>query len=107
VLASGIAHDFNNLLGSIGAQSELMMEEVQDSSLREGISRIQSVAMRASEIGRQLLVYAGQESGTLELVDLAALAREMLALIKVSDDLEAGMGNWKSGGVNTLPVSPQ
>jgi two-component system cell cycle sensor histidine kinase/response regulator CckA len=84
VLASGIAHDFNNLLGSIGAQSELILEEVQDSSLRESISRIQSVATRASEIVRQLMIYAGQESGTLEQVDLAALAREMLALINVS-----------------------
>jgi nitrogen-specific signal transduction histidine kinase/ActR/RegA family two-component response regulator len=84
VLASGIAHDFNNLLGSIGVQSELMMEDVQDSSLRESISRIQSVAMRASEIVRELMIYAGQEGGTLEPVDLAALTREMLALINVS-----------------------
>jgi PAS domain S-box-containing protein len=84
VLATGIAHDFNNLLGSIGAQSELMMEEVQDSSLRESISRIQSVVMRASEIVRQLMVYAGQESGTMGEVDVAALAREMLALVNVS-----------------------
>ena len=84
VLASGIAHDFNNLLGSIGVQSELMMEDVQDSSLRESISRIQSVAMRASEIVRELMIYAGQEGGTLEPVDLAALTREMLELINVS-----------------------
>jgi len=84
VLASGIAHDFNNLLGSIGAQSELILEEVRDSSLRESISRIQSVVTRASEIVRELMIYAGQESGALELVDLAALAREMLALINVS-----------------------
>jgi PAS domain S-box-containing protein len=89
VLASGIAHDFNNLLGSIGVQSELMMDEVQDSSLRESISRIQSVVTRASEIVRQLMVYAGQESGTLEEVDLAALAREMLALINVSTNKNA------------------
>ena len=99
VLASGVAHDFNNLLASIGAQSELMMEEVRDSSVRESISRIQSVAGRAAEIVRQLMVYAGQESGMLEQVDLAALAREMLALINVSTaknatlevDLPAGM----------------
>src|SRR5581483_8123440 len=83
----------------IGAQSELMMEEVRDSSVRESISRIQSVAGRAAEIVRQLMVYAGQESGMLEQVDLAALAREMLALINVSTaknatlevDLPAGM----------------
>ncbi len=84
VLAGGIAHDFNNLLASIGAQTELMMLDVQETSLREITSGIQSVVKRGSEIVRQLMVYAGQESGTLEQVDLAVLAREMLALIQVS-----------------------
>ena len=84
VLAGGIAHDFNNLLGSISAQSELLMEDLENSPLREGVSRIESVAVRAAEIVRQLMVYAGQESATLEQVDLAAVVREMLPLINVS-----------------------
>jgi PAS domain S-box-containing protein len=84
VLASGIAHDFNNLLGSISAQSELLVEELQDSPSRKRISMIESVAARASEIVRQLMIYAGQENASLELVDLAAVVREMLPLMQVS-----------------------
>jgi PAS domain S-box-containing protein len=84
VLAGGIAHDFNNLLGSISAQSEVLMGELQDSESRESVSKIESVAARAAEIVRQLMVYAGQESATLELVDLAAVVREMLPLMNVS-----------------------
>ncbi len=85
VLAGGIAHDFNNLLGSILADSELLLAELPESSpAREGVERIEAVALRASEIVRQLMVYAGQESAVLEPVDLAALVREMLSLMKVS-----------------------
>jgi CheY-like chemotaxis protein/two-component sensor histidine kinase len=84
VLAGGIAHDFNNLLGSISVQSELLMGELQDSQSRESVAKIESLAARASEIVRQLMVYAGQEDATAELVDLAAVVREMLPLMNVS-----------------------
>jgi PAS domain S-box-containing protein len=85
VLASGIAHDFNNLLGSIKAESELLMEELpEDSPSREGVSRITTVTDRASEVVRQLMVYAGHESATLDLINLGVIVREMLPLVKVS-----------------------
>jgi PAS domain S-box-containing protein len=84
VLAGGIAHDFNNLLGSIRAQSEVLIEELQDSPSRARVSTIESLAARASEVVRQLMVYAGQESASFEPVDLAAVVRDMLPLIQVS-----------------------
>jgi PAS domain S-box-containing protein len=84
VLAGGIAHDFNNLLGSISAQSEVLMEELRDPSSRERVSKIESVAAKAAEIVRQLMVYAGHESEAFDEVDLAALVREMLPLMDVS-----------------------
>ena len=85
VLAGGIAHDFNNLLGSIKAESELLMEELDEHlPQREAISRITTVTDRAAEVVRQLMVYAGHESAALDVVDLAAIVREMLPLIKVS-----------------------
>jgi PAS domain S-box-containing protein len=84
VLARGIAHDFNNLLGSILADSELVLAELQDdSSARSGIERIQAVAVRAAEIVRQLMAYAGQEKTLFEPVDIARLAAEMLELLKI------------------------
>jgi two-component system, cell cycle sensor histidine kinase and response regulator CckA len=85
VLAGGIAHDFNNFLGSILAESELMMEDLADSAaVQDGVMRIKSVAIRAVQIVRQLMAYAGQESQLLRPIDLSLLVGEMLLLLKVA-----------------------
>jgi PAS domain S-box-containing protein len=85
VLAGGVAHDFNNLLGSILADSELLLPDLPPgSSARDGIERIRSVAVRASEVVRELMAYAGQENTVFEPVDFSRLVREMLHLIKPS-----------------------
>jgi two-component system, cell cycle sensor histidine kinase and response regulator CckA len=85
VLARGIAHDFNNLLGSILANSELALADLNGASpAREGIAEIQAVAIRASEIVRELMAYAGQENAVFEPVDLSELVGEMLELLKIS-----------------------
>jgi two-component system, cell cycle sensor histidine kinase and response regulator CckA len=84
VLASGIAHDFNNLLGSILSSSELLLSDTAAAvPVREGLEKIKVIAMRASQIVRQLMVYAGEESAVFEELDLAELVREMLQLMMV------------------------
>jgi PAS domain S-box-containing protein len=84
-LASGIAHDINNLLGTVLAQSELALAEL-GAGLRpeEELRTIRAVAIRGSEIGRQLMTYARDESEVLELVDLSRTIEEMVELLKVS-----------------------
>jgi PAS domain S-box-containing protein len=84
-LAGGIAHDFNNLLGAVQAQAELALQEM-DAGLpcKEELNAIHGLAMRGSEIVRQLMIYAGKESKVAELVDLSAIVEEMLSLLKVS-----------------------
>ena len=85
VLAGGIAHDFNNLLGSIMADAELALADLPPGSpAGEGIARINAVALRAAEIVRELMVYAGNESAVFEPVDVSALVGEMIQLLKVS-----------------------
>ncbi|HEY7336200.1 MAG TPA: ATP-binding protein [Bryobacteraceae bacterium] len=85
VLAGGIAHDFNNLLGGILANSELLLEDLPPGSpVREGLESINAVAVRAAEIVRELMAYAGHENTVFEAVDLSNLAGEMLQLLKVS-----------------------
>jgi PAS domain S-box-containing protein len=84
-LAGGIAHDFNNLLGAVQAQAELGLSELDaGASCREELNAIREVAMRGSEIVRELMIYAGQESAVVEPVDLSMIVAEMLALLKVS-----------------------
>jgi PAS domain S-box-containing protein len=84
-LAGGIAHDFNNLLGAVQAQAELALAELDaGSSCREELEAIGDVAMRGSEIVRQLMIYAGKESAVVGPVDLSKTVDEMLSLLKVS-----------------------
>jgi PAS domain S-box-containing protein len=84
-LAGGIAHDFNNLLGAVQAQAELAQAELDaGASCHQEMRAIREVAMRGSEIVRQLMIYAGQESAVVGLVDLSKTVDEMLALLKVS-----------------------
>jgi PAS domain S-box-containing protein len=92
VLARGVAHDFNNLLGSILANSELALTDLDGASVaREGIEEIQTVAVRASEIVRELMIFAGQENPVFEPVDLSELVSEMLQLLKISISKRAAL----------------
>jgi PAS domain S-box-containing protein len=91
-LASGIAHDFNNLLGGMLAQAELALAELADGSSPEPeIKRIREVAIRSSEIVRQLMIYAGKESEVLGPVDVSRIVEEMLELLKVSVSKHAAL----------------
>jgi PAS domain S-box-containing protein len=85
VLAGGIAHDFNNLLGAIRAQAELASWELDaGSSCREELKAIGEVAVRGSDIVRQLMIHAGKETEAPDPVDLSEIVERMLALLKVS-----------------------
>jgi two-component system cell cycle sensor histidine kinase/response regulator CckA len=85
VLAGGIAHDFNNLLGGILAQAELAETELAvGSPPGQELQAIKTVAIRAGEMVRELMVYSGQDEARLEPLDLARLVEEMLELVKIS-----------------------
>ena len=84
-LAAGIAHDFNNMLGAIFAEADVaLLETTPDSPGRENIERIKAVAVRASEIVKLLLAYAGGTEVAMEEVDLSLIVEEMLDLLQGS-----------------------
>ena len=96
-LAGGIAHDFNNLLGGVLSQAELALAEIAGGSYPvEQLKVIQGVATRGSEIVRELMIFAGQESAVAGPVDVSQIVEEMLGLLKVSVSkhakLEADLG---------------
>jgi PAS domain S-box-containing protein len=85
ILAGGIAHDFNNLLGGTLAYSELAHAKLAEGTAPyDELRQISAVAIRGSEIVRQLMIFAGNEGGALEPVDVSSLVSEMLELLKVS-----------------------
>ena len=85
LLANGIAHDFNNLLGSALTYSELAQAKLAENANPEReLKQIQSVAIRGAEIVRQLMIFAGKETDSVELVDVSAIVDEMTGLLEVS-----------------------
>src|SRR5215469_78425 len=85
VLAAGIAHDFNNMLGTIFADADLALSDISPGNpVAANITRIKTVAVRASEIVKLLLIYAGGTDVSMEDIDLSAVVEEMIQLLKGS-----------------------
>ena len=84
-LTRGIAHDFNNMVGAILAQAELAETDLAEGSAPiDEVRQIKAVALRASEMVRELMIYSEQESATLEPVDLSDLVEDMSELLRAS-----------------------
>ena len=83
VLAGGIAHDFNNLLvGILGNASLALMELPDESPLREIVADIETTALRAAELTKQMLAYSGKGRFVVHPVDVNSLVREMAQLLQ-------------------------
>jgi PAS domain S-box-containing protein len=81
LLAGGIAHDFSNLLTPIVGHVELLLDRIpEDSALRDRAVAIETAALRASELARQLLVFAGRGEIERRPVDLSSLVKEVVHL---------------------------
>jgi two-component system CheB/CheR fusion protein len=106
-LAGGIAHDFNNLMGGVLAHSELALAELAGGGRpTEELQRIRSVAIRGAEIVRQLMIYAGQESEVLELVDVSSIVVDMLELLKVAVSKHAAVETALGKGLPLVRAHP-
>jgi len=85
MLAGGVAHDFNNLLvGMLGHAGLALMELPAHSTTRPLIHQIETAALRASELTKEMLAYSGKGKFLVESIDLSALVEEMAHLLKVS-----------------------
>lgn len=85
VLAGGIAHDFNNLLTSILGNADLAALGLPvESPAHPFLSQIESAVLKAADLTRQLLAYAGKGRFVLTEVDMNRLVQEMTQLLSVS-----------------------
>ncbi len=85
VLAGGIAHDFNNLLmGMLGNTSLALVDLPDDSPARDSILRVEHAALRAAELVRQMLAYAGKGRFMIGPINLNQLLEEMMRLLRAS-----------------------
>ena len=85
VLAGGLAHDFNNLLTGIVGNADLLSLHIPPSSeMGNSVGAILLGAQRAADLVDKMLAYAGERHGSTERVDLDALVRDMVDLMRAS-----------------------
>lgn len=85
VLAGGIAHDFNNLLTAmLGNVSLMKMQLASNSPHNELLTDVENAAIRAADLCKQMLAYAGKGKFVLRRLDLSELTRELASLLEVS-----------------------
>jgi signal transduction histidine kinase len=85
VLAGGIAHDFNNLLtGILGNGSLARMAAPPGSPLIPFVEQIEQSALRAADLCKQMLAYAGKGRFVVEPLDLSLVVQETVHLLQVS-----------------------
>jgi len=85
VLAGGIAHDFNNLLTSILGNCNLASLVLPgESPALPYLDQIEKATLRAADLSRQMLAYAGKGKITIRRVDLNRLVHEMTELLGVT-----------------------
>jgi PAS domain S-box-containing protein len=85
VLAGGIAHDFTNLMTNVLASADLAEAEIEAGSpAGEDVRNIRMAAMQAVDMARELMMYAGQDKGNFERIDLSRLVKDMTEIVRPS-----------------------
>ena len=107
VLSGGIAHDFNNLLVGILGNAGLALQDLPaDSPVRETIRDIETAAMRAADLTRQLLAYAGKGQFFVGPLNLSSLVEEMTNLLASAVAKNARLDFAFPGELPTVDADP-
>ncbi len=84
-LAGGIAHDFNNMLGAIVGYSEMVVEDLpQSSPLRDDMQKILGATDRAAMLVKQILAFSRKSLASPKPMLLEPIVREALALLRAT-----------------------
>jgi len=90
-LAGGVAHDFNNMLSIIIGYGELVLEKVNSNdSMHSDITEILSAANRSTDITRQLLAFARQQTIAPKVLDPNEIIENMLKMLRrlIGEDID-------------------
>lgn len=81
-LAGGVAHDFNNLLSGILGHTSILKLDVHDNAQAyEAVQTIETAALRAAELTRQLLGFAQAGKNRETPCDLHQIVQEVASLL--------------------------
>ena len=99
-LAAGAAHEINNALTAVLGQSELLLRDRLEPSVREGVEMVYQAACHVQTISGSLLGLARGQTQDKELLDLNLLVQDMVRLtrrqfekenIQLVEDLKDGL----------------
>jgi PAS domain S-box-containing protein len=96
-LAGGVAHDFNNMLAVIMGYTEMCLQNKKvDNGVKDNLNIILQAAKKSSDIVRQLLAFARQQSIDPKIVDLNETVENMLKILHrlIGEDIDL---SWKPG----------
>ena len=84
-LAGGIAHEFNNMLSIIMGNTELAMDELPEwNPARASLEEIRAAGLRARDVVKQLLTFSRKDDAKKTALDMGAVVKESLRLIRSS-----------------------
>jgi len=82
-LTGGIAHKFNNLMNSVLGNAELaLIQAPEESKVRRHLQRIEEAALKAADLVRQMLAFAGTGASSEVLLDLSSELHQMADLLQ-------------------------
>lgn len=84
-LAGGIAHEFNNLLTPILGYSEIILKNIApDSDIGADVSEIHTIARKAADLVKQILMYGRLDTGmhVFKPLQIDGFVKESLRMIK-------------------------
>ncbi len=102
VLAGGIAHDFNNLLSGILGNVNLAQLSAADPALRAHLEQIETISLRAGDLCKQMLAYAGKGQFVVAVFDLNALIDEISHLVNISISKKVSLQLQQSAGLPAI-----
>jgi PAS domain S-box-containing protein len=106
-LAGGIAHDFNNILASIIGYTELSLEEAaQNALLQQNLNEIMVAGLRARDLVRQILMFSRHADAQQKKVDINALTKEAIKLMRATIPTTIAIHNKLSGGPLHIKANP-
>lgn len=90
-LAGGVAHDFNNMLNVIIGYTEMALDTPQTpESVVRYLKEILSAALKSTNVVRQLLAFARQQTISPKVLDLNETVSGMLKMLKrlIGEDID-------------------
>ncbi|HZZ20006.1 MAG TPA: ATP-binding protein [Opitutaceae bacterium] len=84
LLAGEIAHDFNNILTVINVHLGIAKLESQELEVQDSIHQVELALGQAKYLAQQILQFSRQQNSERKLVQVAAIANEVIQLMRPS-----------------------